>query len=92
MLLNFDVRVPEYTDREDGQFFQRNRCDLVEMTTDRGTLVRALKEVADRFSMHMNLAEANKKKRVAVFVSKHDHCLYDILLRHRSGELDCEWV
>ena len=29
-------------------------------------------------------------KRVASFVSKTDHCLYDLLLRHRSGELRCE--
>jgi formyltetrahydrofolate deformylase len=27
---------------------------------------------------------------VAIFVSKYDHCLYDLLLRHRAGELACE--
>ncbi len=80
----------QHTDREEGQFFQRIRCDLAEMTTDRGTLSRALDEVAERFSMRMKVAEANKKKRVAIFVSKYDHCLYDLLLRHRSGELDCD--
>lgn len=80
----------QHTDREAGQFFQRIRCDLTELTTDRGTLMRALDEVANRFSMKMNVAEAGKKKRVAIFVSKYDHCLYDILLRHRAGELDCE--
>ena len=29
-------------------------------------------------------------KRVAIFVSRFDHCLYDLLLRHRAGELACE--
>ena len=80
----------QHTDREEGQFFQRIRCDLAEMTTDRGTLTRALEEVAERFSMNMRVAEAKQKKRVAIFVSKYDHCLYDLLLRHRSGELNCD--
>jgi formyltetrahydrofolate deformylase len=80
----------QHTDREEGQFFQRIRCDLAEMATDRGTLTRALEEVAERFSMKMRVAEANHKKRVAIFVSKYDHCLYDLLLRHRSGELNCD--
>jgi formyltetrahydrofolate deformylase len=60
------------------------------MTTDRGTLDRALAEVAERFGMRLNVADENKKKRVCLFVSKFDHCLYDILLRHRAGELRCE--
>tara|TARA_R110002073_G_scaffold336458_3_gene533668 strand:- start:19200 stop:20120 length:921 start_codon:yes stop_codon:yes gene_type:complete len=80
----------QHTDRDEGLFFQRIRCDLAEMTTDRGTLTRALDEVAERFSMNMQVAEAKQKKRVAIFVSKYDHCLYDLLLRHRSGELNCD--
>lgn len=80
----------QHSDRVEGQFFQRIHCDLAEMTTDRGTLSRALDEVSERFSMRMTVAEASKKKRVAIFVSKYDHCLYDMLLRHRSGEMDCD--
>lgn len=33
---------------------------------------------------------ARQKLRLAIFVSKYDHCLYDLLLRHKSGEIDCE--
>ena len=40
--------------------------------------------------MTMQLAYDGRDKRVAVFVSKYDHCLYDLLLRHRAGELDCD--
>lgn len=29
-------------------------------------------------------------KRVAILVSKSDHCLYDLLIRHQSGELACD--
>jgi formyltetrahydrofolate deformylase len=30
------------------------------------------------------------KKRMVVFVSKYDHCLWEILLRHKANEIDCE--
>ncbi len=71
-------------------FFQRIRFDLSELQTDRGTLERAVAEVAQRFSMQYRLLYAAQPKRVALFVSKYDHCLYDLLLRHRAGELACE--
>jgi len=40
--------------------------------------------------MSYRLVYAEVKKRVAIFVSRYDHCLYDLLLRHRSGELSCD--
>jgi formyltetrahydrofolate deformylase len=40
--------------------------------------------------MRWNLCRAEKVKRLAIFVSRTDHCLYDLLLRHRAGELPCE--
>jgi len=82
----------QHTDRTLGQFFQRIVFDTAELTTDRGTLERAIAEVAGRFGMRYRLcfAEPEAPKRVAIFVSEYDHCLYDLLLRHRSGELECE--
>jgi formyltetrahydrofolate deformylase len=41
--------------------------------------------------MTWRLADARRPKRVAVFVSRYDHCLYDLLLRQRAGELHCEF-
>jgi formyltetrahydrofolate deformylase len=40
--------------------------------------------------MSYRLVYARKPKRLALFVSKHDHCLYDLLLRKQSGELTGE--
>ena len=80
----------QHTDTEAGMFFQRLRFDLAELQTDKLTLERAIAEVAERFSMTYRLVYAEVKKRVAIFVSRYDHCLYDLLLRHRSGELSCE--
>lgn len=80
----------QHTDALAGQFFQRIRFDLSELLTDRGTLERALKEVAERFGMRLELRYASQVKRMAIMVSRYDHCLYDLLLRHQAGELNCE--
>jgi len=80
----------QHTDPVAAQFFQRLHFDLSELQTDRGTLERAIREVAERFAMSWELRYQNRIRRVAIFVSKYDHCLYDLLLRHQSGELRCE--
>lgn len=85
------VHSDQHTDRTLGQFFQRIVFDTAEMTTDRHTSEGGISEVAERFSMDYRLSYQNDpKKRVAIFVSKYEHCLFDLLLRHRVGELDCE--
>jgi formyltetrahydrofolate deformylase len=80
----------QHTDPVAAQFFQRVHFDLSELQTDRGTLERAILEVAERFAMRFELRYQNRARRVAIFVSKYDHCLYDLLLRHKSGELRCD--
>lgn len=80
----------QHTDVDAGQFFQRIRFDLSQMHIDRVGLERAISEVAGRFNMKFRLHYELERKRVALFVSKQDHCLYDLLLRHRAGELDCD--
>ncbi len=49
-----------------------------------------MQEVTERFGMQHRLLYGDRQKRVALFVSKYDHCLYDLLLRHRAKELTCE--
>jgi len=80
----------QHTDPLAAQFFQRLHFDLTDLQTDRGTLERAIAEVAERFGMRYELRYRKRQKRVALFVSRYDHCLYDLLLRHQSGELRCE--
>src|SRR5690606_7372564 len=80
----------QHTDPVAQQFFQRIRFDTSELLTDRQSLGRAIAEVAERFHMSWQLHEAGHRKRVAIFVSKFDHCLFDLLWRHRAGELPCD--
>jgi formyltetrahydrofolate deformylase len=80
----------QHTDPAVSMFFQRIRFDMRELHTDRFSLERGIGDVAERFEMKWRLAYESRKKRVAIFVSKYDHCLYDLLLRHRAGELRCD--
>ncbi len=78
----------QHTDPEAAQFFQRIRFDTTEPSCDRGALEAAIQTVAAEYGMTWSLRYGEQRKRVAVFVSKYDHCLYDLLLRERSGELE----
>ena len=46
--------------------------------------------IANQFQMSWRMEESSKPHRVALFCSKQDHCLADLLYRHHSGELACE--
>jgi formyltetrahydrofolate deformylase len=50
------------------------------------------REIAERFEMDHRFAESSESKRVAIMVSREDHCLSDLLWRWRSGELGAEVV
>ncbi|MGB0618370.1 MAG: formyltetrahydrofolate deformylase [Myxococcota bacterium] len=84
----------QHTDSVAGKFFQRIRFDLAtgdgSSVIDEKTLEGAIREVADRYEMEWTLRLDRDVPRMAIFVSKTDHCLYDLLLRHRSGELHCD--
>ena len=80
----------QHSDPVAGMFFQRIRFDLATLNTDRVALEHGLGEVAARFGMAWRLAYGNRPRRIAIFVSKHDHCLWDLLIRHQAGELACE--
>jgi formyltetrahydrofolate deformylase len=83
------LEADQHRSEQAGQFFQRIRFDLSELLTDRGTLERALNEVAQRFGMDLQLHYESERPRLAIFVSQYDHCLFDLLWRYRSGELNC---
>lgn len=82
----------QHTDMVAGLFFQRLRFDLAQLMTDRVALERSIAELAERFQMQYRLLYAARRKRLAIYVSKYDHCLYDLLLRQRAGELSADIV
>ena len=83
------LQADQYTDTHAGQFFQRIRFDMAGMHGDRVTVERAIGEVAARLQLTYRLEYGDRPKNVAIFVSRHGHCLHDLLWRHRLGELAC---
>jgi formyltetrahydrofolate deformylase len=76
------------TDPEGGAFFMR-MAFTIDAIGDEFAQAFAT-EVAERFAMDWRLDDAGRAKRVAVLVSREDHCLLDLLWRRRRGELHCE--
>lgn len=83
------IDLQQHSD-EDNVFFQRIYFDMSEMTVSRSELENLLGIECGRYDMEWRVAFSDVKKRVAIFVSKYEHCIYDLLLRHRLGELNCE--
>lgn len=83
------IDLQQHTD-EQNVFFQRIYFDMAAMTITRAKLESLLAAECGRLQMNWRVAYRDVKKRMAIFVSKYEHCIYDLLLRHRLGELDCE--
>jgi formyltetrahydrofolate deformylase len=79
------------TDPSGGTFFMRMEFHLDGLDLAGEELERAFAaSVAERFAMEWRISYARRRKRVAVFVSREEHCLLDLLWRWRSGDLDAE--
>jgi formyltetrahydrofolate deformylase len=75
---------------EQGLFLCRVEWDLNGFRMDLDEFPRLFGPIAEKFEMRWRLALSAHRPRVAIFVSKLDHCLVDLLYRHRAGELACE--
>jgi formyltetrahydrofolate deformylase len=75
---------------EERFYLARIEWDLNGFQLDLRDFPEKFAPIAEKFSMKWRIALSSHRPRVAVFVSKHDHCLVDLLYRQRSGELACE--
>jgi formyltetrahydrofolate deformylase len=76
------------SDPAGGRFFQRTVFHLPHLSVKLHELNDALEtKLHEQLELDFRLVEAKRRKRVAIFVSKADHCLLDLLWRQRRGEL-----
>jgi formyltetrahydrofolate deformylase len=80
------------TDPTGGRFFSRTEFFLGESFEREFFQASFEAEVAGRFEMDWEMRWWGQRRRVAILVSRHDHCLFDLLWRWRRGELDAEIV
>jgi formyltetrahydrofolate deformylase len=85
------VYLDQYVDREDGMFFMRIEWVLEDFLIPREKIQDIIATLyAQRYQMTFNLYFNDEKPRMAIFVSKMSHCLYDLLARYKSGEWNVE--
>ena len=80
--------IDQYVDRPNSAFFMRVECDFNSNNFNFQDFKDQFhKDLGNLFSIHCNFYDKKQKPKMAVFVSKYDHCLYDVLAKHQSGEL-----
>jgi formyltetrahydrofolate deformylase len=99
------LHADEHADEESGLFLMRvefdpkdfdidlnekdlNQKDLTDKTLS--DFAKQFSPIAEKFQMNWRLAQSSHRQRMVIFVSKYDHCLVDLLYRHKSGELACD--
>ena len=81
------VYLDQYVDREDGMFFMRIEWELDNFVIPRAKIEDYISTLyAQRYQMGFNLYFNDERPRMAIFVSKMSHCLYDLLARYKAGE------
>lgn len=82
--------LDEHVDREKNHFSIRVAFDTSNLTIEKEQLSKAFAPLGDEFSAKWEIKFTDKKTKTAIFVSKYDHCLQEILWRYSSGELFTE--
>ena len=80
----------EHRDNERRRFFMRVEFDLEGFDVAHGAFAPAFQPLVDRFGVDYRVEYAADRPRTAIFVSRYEHCLVDLLYRHRTGELRCD--
>jgi formyltetrahydrofolate deformylase len=84
------LHADEHADEDSSLFLMRVEFDPAEFDVPLAEIGKHFAPIAERFQMQWRIAFSSYRPRMAIMVSKYDHCLVDLLYRHRSGELACE--
>ena len=83
--------LDQYVDRLDERLFMRIEWDLDGFAIPREQIYDELQsQLGSRYSMDAHIFFSDVKPRMAIFVSKMSHCLYDLLARYQAGEWEVE--
>lgn len=91
LLFSYKANIVQFdqhtTDSRDGMFFMRIQFDLDTLPEAYPKLEKDLSAMAEEYPMEWRLSKENEIKRMAIFVSKMDHCLVELLWRWKSKEI-----
>ncbi len=81
------IHADQHIDFQKGIFFMRIEWELEGFSLEKPEIEKAFKPIAEKFHINYQLHFSNEVQNVAVFVSKYDHCLYELLYRFKVGDL-----
>ena len=84
--------LDEHVDANEGLFFLRVSWDLRDFSLPTDKVLAAFQPLAEEFQAEwmIKLNSAHNRRRLAILVSKYDHCLQELLWRHGLGEFDAD--
>jgi formyltetrahydrofolate deformylase len=84
------LHVDEHADEASNLFLMRVEFDPSQLDVELSSFGQHFAPLAEKFGMTWRLAQSSQRPKMAILVSKYDHCLVDLLYRHKSGELACD--
>lgn len=93
-LLEHDANIVQFdqhtTDPQAGEFFMRIEFDLQDFEPMFAKLEEDLPKLAEEYRMKWQLNNVSEKKRMAIFATKQDSCLQELIWRTEAGEINAE--
>ncbi len=92
-LLTYNANIlhaDQHQDPVEGLFLMRVQWDLQGFALPMDNFSAAFAPIAEKYNMQWEVSLSVRKPRMAIFVSKYEHCLVDLLHRWSIGELDCD--
>jgi formyltetrahydrofolate deformylase len=93
-IYRYDGNILHFEQHQAGEeryYLARVEWDLDGFRLNLKDFAGAFGPIASKFGMNWRIEMGSKRPRVAIFVSKFDHCLVDLLYRQRNGELACDF-
>lgn len=86
------LHADEHADTESNLFLMRVEFDPADfdISLNESEFSKHFAPIAQKFQMQWRLALSSYRPKMVIMVSKYDHCLVDLLYRHKSGEIACE--
>ena len=84
------LHADEHADETSNLFLMRVEFDPAEFDIDLAEFPQHFSPLAAEARMEWRLARSDRRPKMAILVSRYDHCLVDLLYRHKSGELACD--
>jgi len=84
------LHADEHADEESNLFLMRVEFDPHDFNIDLADFPKHFAPISEKFEMAWRLEQSSYRMKMVILVSKYDHCLVDLLYRHRSGELCVE--